>query len=126
MSDGDIEDKLYVFLGFREKEAMFFKTTSKTRLYDAAPELLSGCVVYAGGQVPEFPKPRTIIDTAQTVWGIRRTALQKILTSEPGRLKRVMPNDFEARLRKAIQQAGLLSDPDKAERLAIIGPPTSP
>ncbi len=125
MSGGEIDEKLFIFLGFDGKEAKFLKATSKTGLFDANPELMSGCVVYAADQVREFPKPRTIIDAAQpNLWSIRKSVLIGLLTREPQRLKSPMPADFDTRLRRALNQARALSAEDRAARLKIIGPPT--
>jgi hypothetical protein len=124
MSDGDIAEKLYVLLGFEDKDARFLKPTSKTGYYDSRQELMSGCVVYASGQIPIFPKQRTIIDAAQNLWSIRRSHLSGALTRERGRIRGVMPQDFDGRLRKALSQARALGDGDREKRLSLIGPPS--
>ena len=123
MSDGEWEEKLYLFLGFEGDQAIFLKPTSQTGYYEKRPELLSGCVVYPPGEVPIFTKLKTIIDAGEPFWKVPRAELEEVLRRAPQRKLTVLPADFDAKLRKAIAASKALGEKDRQRRRAVIDSP---
>jgi hypothetical protein len=129
MSDGNIEDKFYVYLGLVGTEAKFLKLSSSVEFYEARPRLLSGCVEYRPRQIhATLTAPRTLVPSHET-WTIQKAGLVAVLSAEPGRIKCVMPKDFAARLDGAIDRAvrdGSMSKNDAQQLRAVIASACAP
>lgn len=112
------ESKRFVILGHKESFAVCIKATSKVEIYKNNPEKLAGCVYYTAREIslfetdtaiePDnpFPVPHSYIANCE-----RKGSLEILGT---------LPNDFQGKIAKAIEDSSTLSRERKRNFLELV------
>jgi hypothetical protein len=113
------ERKLFVVIGHANGHALCLKATSQTNIYKNNKDAMAGVVFYEGKSLTCFPVDTAIqVDNCIPIPHGTLAEEKAALTLE---VRQILPEDFDARLKKAIENSVTLDDRRRSRLKQIIG-----
>lgn len=118
--EGDYaQRKLFVVLGHRKGYALCLKATSRVEMYRNNKDAMAGVVYYRGGEITAFPEDTAI--QADNCVPIPHGELSEAKANGRLEIREVLPEDFENRLRRAVDNSVTLDNLKRKRLCDLLG-----